>query len=776
MADYNLKDDLLGFGRSQLKYMLFHNSTLADLDEYSYRKGLFFYDTDLDSLEFIKDNLTGWHSAISMVSSNNPSFVSDNDIADRFLIGTKDYSVARGFNPGVAGFLVIDGNGYPTSQTKILFEDIESTDYTTVITAPGLDTRFATEKAIVDYVTAATFSAQDNILDWDGTKYAPYSAKIGSNPGYAYFFTGTTTFPSYNNVLNIDAYLRTANIQVRQGNVQYSIIDPTYFSVTNSGYTNKFEVDTIDIQGRIFGTVISNSRSLPIRIGSKSIVGAENAESILIDDYNQLFNIDMTTVRLNKGTAEKYLYLDANKNITYVDAPSGGVTPTDDILNWDTDAYTPYTSKTASALYTGITAPNAVATVLNYDGILRATQLYEGATRVMTTHGSWAANGSLHAVTTSSHAGFCPQLPVFSPAIDRQFLRADGTWVNIDIDSAWTRDEGELAVVPSTVTDAVMIRSTSNLGTLTIGELNTDESIVFGIPDLGDNETVTSQIKWFTNGTEQGDVLYLGVYGTGVSSIARLGADLTSFDLIAPTFNINTTNWYSNAAISRIQRNYAGVVSSRVFNECISDPDNSAATFIAGVNPSTSDYATLNFTVTSKSYVGTADWLDNGTDYLKHSANIVTGGIVKPALNIGTREGKPIRFFVGGDGDLNFDNSTLRAVINKDGNISLGNHALISTNVAKYVLDLLSGDIRLLTGKLLFGGSIGNADATVNLYKNISDELVTDGVFKAIGGYKSSDGSTGLTTSGSFDTSTTRVISITVKNGLITAFSITGGA
>jgi len=152
MADYNLKDDLLGFGRSQLKYLLFHNTTLAGLTAYTHKKGLFYYDTTLDSVEFIKDNVTGWHSVISSISSNNPAYVADNDLEDRLVVGSKLYAEITGYNPGVAGFLTIDVDGYPLSQAKITFEDILSSDYTTVITAPGVDTRFATEKAIVDYV------------------------------------------------------------------------------------------------------------------------------------------------------------------------------------------------------------------------------------------------------------------------------------------------------------------------------------------------------------------------------------------------------------------------------------------------------------------------------------------------------------------------------------------------------------------------------------------------------------------------------------------------
>jgi len=166
--------------------------------------------------------------------------------------------------------------------------------------------------------------------------------------------------------------------------------------------------------------------------------------------------LTVPSLNLSSGTINKYLYLDASRNVTYVDAPAGGVTPVDNILDWDTDSYRPYTAKTASAFYTGVTVPDAVTTTLNYDGIFRSTRLYEGNTRVMTTHGNWTANGSLHAVTTTSHAGFCPQLPLVGSTTT--FLRADGTWT--DPMTYWNRT-GTL-LTPKTPNDFVHIHSSTS--------------------------------------------------------------------------------------------------------------------------------------------------------------------------------------------------------------------------------------------------------------------------------------------------------------------------
>lgn len=561
MADYNLKDDLLGFGRSQLKYMLFHNTTLADLTAYTYKKGLFFYDTDNNSLEVIHDPTSDWRTTLNIISKNNPLYDVNIDPTNRLLIGSTAYGSVEGYNPITGGFVTVDADGLPSTQQYVRFEDIEPTDYTTVITAPGVDTRFATEKAIVDYVAAVTFSAQDNILDWDGTKYLPFATKKGADPGYPYFYTNngitSPSFSSNNLLLDGTMYASAFKAQsgsgtsVKQINVAANVLT-MYATVVGNSYAGV--MDIVSGTYRIYSQNAAGN-CLPIQIGSASVWPIQNDEYITIDDANQLFNINMTTVRLNKGTALKYLYLDASKNITYVDAPSGSnpISVTDGIFNLDltgdvltvsafssaspgvfyntnilnitsdppTSALnvlnyngafrttllyegdkrvmtehgeqlsdgsfhtlsnqfnagfmpalpsengdtkflrgdgtwqvitsggttnplsvsdgifnlnitsdiltvTPYTSKTASALYSGSDVPTLVSYYLNLDGIFRASQLYEGSTRVMTTHGAWAANGSLHAITNISHAGFCPQLTGSTSA----YLRADGTWAS----------------------------------------------------------------------------------------------------------------------------------------------------------------------------------------------------------------------------------------------------------------------------------------------------------------------------------------------------------
>jgi len=56
--------------------------------------------------------------------------------------------------------------------------------------------------------------------------------------------------------------------------------------------------------------------------GYEILIG--NANYISIKEALDLFTIDMTTIKLSKGTASKWLALNASKEIVYLDAPSGG--------------------------------------------------------------------------------------------------------------------------------------------------------------------------------------------------------------------------------------------------------------------------------------------------------------------------------------------------------------------------------------------------------------------------------------------------------------------
>jgi len=732
MADFNLKDDLLGFSRSQLKYMLLHNADASSIELYGVKKGLFYYDTTSDIVKLSKDNSSGWNTILTSLSSNNGSYNTNYSTINRLLVGDSTEGNIKGFNTGSAGFLKVSSTGIPSIQSKILFEDIEPTDYTTVILEPGVNTRFVTEKAVVDYVNSTITNPSDYLLKWDTGKYKLYTAKQSPDPGYMYLYNTyeLPDFAYWNRFLSVAGSVVAHSLFI--GTYNANSLTQIYGSdiklqrvSDNSHLQLNYDVATNKIN--IFST--TPSASGPDMIIGTSPTGYGNRQYITLSDTNSKFTFNYTTINIATGTADRYLYLDSNKNITYVTSPAASLVAVDDILDWSTDKYTPYTSKTASALYTGVSVPTLIATILNYDGVFRATQLYEGSTRVMTTHGSWAEDGTLHAVTTTSNAGFCPQLPLV--ATSTTFLRADGSWVDIDSLSLWARDGVNNTLYTVIPGDSVLINTESKLAALTIGETSTTDNIFFGIRDIGDNQPFSTAIGWYANGAEQNLVTYMGIFGTnGVDLQAKIVSNI-DFWIESGILYHTGNEIYSSGYKFILQNSYLGTVSIRSFNSASTSSSEAAASFIAGVYPSTADYSTINLTVTGLNYAGETNWSDNGSGYLVNSANIVTGGQVKPALNIGTREGKPIRFFVGGDLDTDFDTTTLRMVINKDGFISIGNHSGIGTDVAMYQLDILSNDIRLVRGGVYFGGTTGLFDATSYIIEESPGILVTDSLFKA---------------------------------------------
>lgn len=203
---------------------------------------------------------------------------------------------------------------------------------------------------IVTQVSDKTFNL--NISSGELT-VEPYVGKKLSDPGYAYFYEGGFN-PTFTNRLQLDGVLHATSIVI---NGLYG--DAEFFS---NGYNINFN-NGVDL----FNTVILLSdgagesrylaeaimlngignRSVPIRIGSASSSLNRHGENILIDDYNRIFDINFTDIKLSKGTPSKWLALDADKKIIYLDTPtmsesdpiytaSSWYTTTNNSSNWNT--------------------------------------------------------------------------------------------------------------------------------------------------------------------------------------------------------------------------------------------------------------------------------------------------------------------------------------------------------------------------------------------------------------------------------------------------------
>jgi len=175
--------------------------------------------------------------------------------------------------------------------------------------------------------TSGSVTPTDNILKWDTDSYKPYPNKLVTDPGYAYFYLGST--------LPVSRYI------FRNLNLNGNLIASTYFaSFVGSTLSAEYSVGNLKIADSVTGGSIqlayhtsSNTiqfvSSTPYTHGPNIHIGIlptgyGNQQWMLLSAADQLLTLHYTNIKLDFGTANRYLYLDSNKNITYVDAVGGG--------------------------------------------------------------------------------------------------------------------------------------------------------------------------------------------------------------------------------------------------------------------------------------------------------------------------------------------------------------------------------------------------------------------------------------------------------------------
>jgi hypothetical protein len=169
----------------------------------------------------------------------------------------------------------------------------------------------------------------DGILFFDTAtvRYIAYPDKFSMNPGYAYFYEGTS-IPTFPNRVNLDGELYVKALknavsgsgysrQIALNNAQLL----SFFQTITNTYEYRFYLETTGLLIEALSSDESNTKSAPIKIGALNSLDLKHGEHIIIDDFNQRFDINMTKVRLNKLTASKMLVTDANKEIACVDMP-----------------------------------------------------------------------------------------------------------------------------------------------------------------------------------------------------------------------------------------------------------------------------------------------------------------------------------------------------------------------------------------------------------------------------------------------------------------------
>lgn len=495
-----IKDNIVADGEAYIRGFNFYNwaADPVNVGGYTVNKGAFYFSTISNTLKIYD---TTWKFIPNVTAAL---------INQQLMVGN-GFTLLPITAPAQTSFVKVNTSSVASTSQYISFADINPLAYTTTITAPGLNTWLPTEKAVVDYI--ANTAIQDNILDWDGTKYTPYTTKKLSDPGYTYFFQYGTGLPSYNNAVCLDGQMVLFGISVVNTILpEYTTwIAPNYLAF-NYGYTGYNIGATLGLSPSQF--LIQATRgdgldiSIPILIGASGIGLGINGEHILVDDNSQLFDINMTTIKLSKGTANKWLGLDVNKEIVYNDPPTSIITSIQDGM-WDLDTtagvltVSPYTVRTKGAFYTDYITPaepNNAGDTLSFNGVLRATRLFEGLTRVMTVHGVQASDGTMHSLSTTTNAGFLLALPAISPTT--RYLRGDNTWASTADINFWKRVGTTIS--PTTANDILSVSS------------NVAGASITGIGTIGTGVYGTSTSAAAVQGSSASSV---GVYGTSQGSM-----------------------------------------------------------------------------------------------------------------------------------------------------------------------------------------------------------------------------------------------------------------
>lgn len=438
-----VRGHLVGQSKEEIQYMLFHKLNAAPLLSNS-AEGQFYYNTVAKTL-VIRDNVT-WKYTPNIGSTTLDSNV--------LLIGD-GVLIKEIPSPANISFVKVNTSSVASTQQYIGLADLNPLLYTTSISEPGVNTRFATEKAIVDYVTneinALTFSpaGSNRQIQWNDSGAFGATSKLTYTENLVDVFSSLTTASL--NIISTDVGVFAPKIRL------YTPLMKAGFSILDDGVYISSEDGTISFQMYHSGTATSGT---PLSL----VFGGNTDTRTLIQ--STITSISSTDITLSGGTASKFLYLDANKKITYVDIPSGYVSSvTDGIFDLDITAgaltVTPYVNKTEGCFYSerDSGSPSHAVNLL-YDGALWATELYDGDLRVMTSHGNQAANGSYHALANSSHNGFLKALPAVNPTT--YYLRGDNTWVATSTLNYWQRVGTTIS--PATSGDKLDISSGSATG------------------------------------------------------------------------------------------------------------------------------------------------------------------------------------------------------------------------------------------------------------------------------------------------------------------------
>jgi len=249
-----------------------------------------------------------------------------------------------------------------------------------------------------------------NILNWDTDRYKPYATQ----QAFLSFDTSSTP-PVLTTRLNLNGNFYTHEINTTKivvtGNVEATIAD--VIGVTVGGNLTIYSDGEFD--GSLFNTADSwVSVNKPIGIETQLFPGGYYGNSQLILGENVVKGGEISMYGLTSGLAiikvasvagTPTLTLPTTTGTIALTSDISAASPIDDILDWSTNKYTPYTSKQAGVnIYTGTTDPDGTTRV-NLNGAFHSTTL--------TTPGLISTNYGLK-VTSSTYPTLEASLDIIS--------------------------------------------------------------------------------------------------------------------------------------------------------------------------------------------------------------------------------------------------------------------------------------------------------------------------------------------------------------------------
>ena len=190
----------------------------------------------------------------------------------------------------------------------------------------------------------------DDIFDWNVDRYTPYTTSLAGR------FDTSTTYPEYWTRLNYNGQLVARMFSTSGANyLSRGALAVAGNGTSSSGYP-LLHISTFLGNVELFAYKQFSTEpgfgyeTVPIYIGSINTRSGiyRNQEWLKIDDKLATFTINFTNTVFEKGTANKYLYLDADKKVTYVD-----VIPGDNYDHWVLGTFDTEGDPTTSTVLSG---------------------------------------------------------------------------------------------------------------------------------------------------------------------------------------------------------------------------------------------------------------------------------------------------------------------------------------------------------------------------------------------------------------------------------------